>query len=381
VAGGWAEYEIRRLPGVVACSVTPAGVAILVGPKADADAVAATAAAILAATGFDAPIEVLGGVSRAGARAASRRRSPILAGAAAGVAVLTAAGTVAALTGAIHLDVLPSHEHAASPPAPVTRVSPASTSGTRHRSASTPAHRGATPATPAPSAPATTVPAPAAFVPLPEAPTSNAPLAPAARARPASTHVGEATSVAVLPMAAVLTPAVAPSSATAPATVAPVTKASAQQVVASEAPALVEASEQVIVAESESSTLILLVPDAREGEVSIRVSSSVRAHFDVKIPEGHVEGEFEGSSFTLEAPFSETGSPAHGEFTAHREGHDGVEKVKVHWHYDPRRQPVPGATTLTFTADPSQLAPVTRTKPEAPPPAAAPPGAQVVRLA
>ena len=92
---GWAEREIRQLPGVMACAISPLGVSVLVSPGTDAAMVTAAAAAVAAAAGIDRPVRVLGVTTATSTPSPPRRHAPLLGAAVAGVAVLAAVGGVA----------------------------------------------------------------------------------------------------------------------------------------------------------------------------------------------------------------------------------------------------------------------------------------------
>ncbi|HWW54832.1 MAG TPA: hypothetical protein VNY84_13730, partial [Acidimicrobiales bacterium] len=93
----WAEFEIRRLPGVYACIATPNEVAVLVEPGGDTAAVTEGAAMILQLLGIDQSLRVLGGGQPVATRPSFARKVPAAVGVGALVAVALA-GTVAALT-------------------------------------------------------------------------------------------------------------------------------------------------------------------------------------------------------------------------------------------------------------------------------------------
>lgn len=107
------EFELRSLPGVVAASVQDSGVALLVLPDVDADALQVVAAAVLATHGVEAAIRVLGGTSSPSVRSQRARRVAVGAiGAISGIGVLASAAGVAAMAG-----VLPMGPDAAPQPA------------------------------------------------------------------------------------------------------------------------------------------------------------------------------------------------------------------------------------------------------------------------
>jgi len=96
----WAEFEIRKLDGVLACAVGDRGVVILLHPSASASGIGAAATSIVTAAGLHLPVQVLGGATGPTATLVSAAaRRPALAAAAASVAVLALASSVAALTG------------------------------------------------------------------------------------------------------------------------------------------------------------------------------------------------------------------------------------------------------------------------------------------
>jgi hypothetical protein len=119
----WAEFEIRKLDGVIACAIADGGVVILVRPGANAPAVTSAAGSILTVAGLGVPVRVMGGVSGPTATLVSAAvRRPALAVTAASVAVLAIASSVAALTGRLPFTSTPpqSTVHAAAP-APTRR--------------------------------------------------------------------------------------------------------------------------------------------------------------------------------------------------------------------------------------------------------------------
>src|SRR6266571_2627594 len=59
--GGWLEHEIRSLPQVLACSVSPDDVVVLIEPSADPVAVEHSVRSALARAGLDVPVRVFGG--------------------------------------------------------------------------------------------------------------------------------------------------------------------------------------------------------------------------------------------------------------------------------------------------------------------------------
>ena len=104
----WAEFEIRRLPGVYACFATPDEVAVLVEPGGDTAAVTESAAIILQLLGIDQALRVLDGGQPVPVRPSFARKVPVAVGVG-GLVAVALAGTVAALTGSLF--------GAASPPA------------------------------------------------------------------------------------------------------------------------------------------------------------------------------------------------------------------------------------------------------------------------
>ena len=96
----WAEFEIRRLPGVYAAIATPNEVVVLVEPGGDTAAVTDGAAMILQLLGIDQTLRVLGGGEPVAARPSLIRKVPVVVGVGGLVAVVLA-GTVAALTGGL----------------------------------------------------------------------------------------------------------------------------------------------------------------------------------------------------------------------------------------------------------------------------------------
>jgi hypothetical protein len=97
----WAEYEIRKLGGVVAVSITASGAVLLLEPSASAGAISHAASGILGAAGLKLPVQVLGGVSGPVAAFAAAAKRPALVATVASAAVLTLASSVAALTGGL----------------------------------------------------------------------------------------------------------------------------------------------------------------------------------------------------------------------------------------------------------------------------------------
>jgi hypothetical protein len=61
VKGGWLEHEIRSLPQVLACSITPDDVVVLVEASADPSTVESRVAEVLRRVGIDARVRVFGG--------------------------------------------------------------------------------------------------------------------------------------------------------------------------------------------------------------------------------------------------------------------------------------------------------------------------------
>jgi len=114
VAEGLLEYEIRRLPDVLAAAVDDTTVTVLVQPSADADAMQAVIGAMLATAALERTVTVLGGTSAVDGR--SRRLAPLVTGGIAGAGLLVSAAAAAALTGG--LPILPIIDQPAEP-APV----------------------------------------------------------------------------------------------------------------------------------------------------------------------------------------------------------------------------------------------------------------------
>jgi hypothetical protein len=118
----WAEFEIRKLGGVLACAVGDRGVVILLGPSANAAAVSAAARSIAAAAGLRLPVQVMGGATSPTATLVSAAaRRPALSAAAAGIAVLALASSVAALTGRLPFTSGPPSQPAIRAAAPAPR--------------------------------------------------------------------------------------------------------------------------------------------------------------------------------------------------------------------------------------------------------------------
>lgn len=99
MAEGLLEYEIRRLPDVLAAAVDGTAVTVLVQPTADADAVQAVIGAMLATASLERTVTVLGGTSAADVR--GRRVAPLVTGGVAGAGLLVSAAAAAALTGGL----------------------------------------------------------------------------------------------------------------------------------------------------------------------------------------------------------------------------------------------------------------------------------------
>jgi hypothetical protein len=118
----WAEFEIRKLDGVLACAVGNRGVVILLHPSASAGAIGSAASSIVAAAGLHVPVDVLGGATGPTATLVSAAaRRPALAAAAAGAAVLALASSVAALTGRLPFNSGPRSRPAVQAAAPAPR--------------------------------------------------------------------------------------------------------------------------------------------------------------------------------------------------------------------------------------------------------------------
>jgi len=98
VSEGRLEYEIRRLPGVVAVDLGAEAVSVLAEPACDAVALGATLEALLAFRGLDHEIRILGG--RVPTAVRPHRVSALTVGGVAGIGLLGVA-TAAALQGAL----------------------------------------------------------------------------------------------------------------------------------------------------------------------------------------------------------------------------------------------------------------------------------------
>jgi hypothetical protein len=61
VKGGWLEHEIRSLPQVLACSITPDDVVVLIGPSVDPQTVERRVDDVLRKAGVNLPVRVFGG--------------------------------------------------------------------------------------------------------------------------------------------------------------------------------------------------------------------------------------------------------------------------------------------------------------------------------
>jgi len=59
--GGWLEHEIRSLPHVLACSVTPDDIVVLIEPSADPVAAERAVQDVLRRAGSSSPVRVFGG--------------------------------------------------------------------------------------------------------------------------------------------------------------------------------------------------------------------------------------------------------------------------------------------------------------------------------
>ena len=100
------EYEVRRLPGVVAAAVDDTSVTLLVEPTANNDDLEVIVAAMLASADLERVVRVMGGTSSSGVRM-GRRVAPALAGGVAGFGLLAMTATAAALHGIIPSAVVP----------------------------------------------------------------------------------------------------------------------------------------------------------------------------------------------------------------------------------------------------------------------------------
>jgi hypothetical protein len=98
VSDGRLEFEIRRLPGVVAVDVRASAVSVLAEPSCDAVALGATLEALLASRGLQHEIRILGGRIPTAVR--PHRLSALAMGGVAGIGLLGVA-TAAALQGAL----------------------------------------------------------------------------------------------------------------------------------------------------------------------------------------------------------------------------------------------------------------------------------------
>jgi hypothetical protein len=98
VSDGRLEFEIRRLPGVLAVDVRPGTVSVLVEPACDAVALGATLEALLAYRGLAQEIRIVGGMIPTAVR--PHRLSAMAMGSVAGIGLLGVA-TAAALQGAL----------------------------------------------------------------------------------------------------------------------------------------------------------------------------------------------------------------------------------------------------------------------------------------
>lgn len=125
----WVEYEIRRLPGVIAAGVDDRAITVLVLPDIDADAVRVMISAMLAAAGAEVSVRVIGGAASPEIR---RRAIPIAAGSVAGFGVLATAAVAVGLTGGIPWVPQappPPAQSASAPVAPAHREDPWDTGG------------------------------------------------------------------------------------------------------------------------------------------------------------------------------------------------------------------------------------------------------------
>jgi hypothetical protein len=123
VRNGRLEFEIRRLPGVLAVDLQPEALSVLAEPSCDAVALGATLEALLASRGLPQEIRILGGMIPVSGRL---HRLPALAmGGIGGIALLGVA-TAAALQGALPLPEF-QQDHRLPPVAgaPATTTTPA----------------------------------------------------------------------------------------------------------------------------------------------------------------------------------------------------------------------------------------------------------------
>jgi hypothetical protein len=93
------EYEVRRLPGVVAAAVDGDAVVVLADATVDADALSVVVRAMLASAGVELPVRIFGGMSSPATR--PRRSAPVMVGAVGGVGVLASFAVAAAMTGGL----------------------------------------------------------------------------------------------------------------------------------------------------------------------------------------------------------------------------------------------------------------------------------------
>src|SRR5688572_25468186 len=93
------EYEVRRLPGVVAAAVDGESVVVLVEPSVDAEALSVVVRAMLASAGVDLSVRIFGGMSSPSTQ--PRRAAPVIVGAAGGIGVLASIAVAAAMTGGL----------------------------------------------------------------------------------------------------------------------------------------------------------------------------------------------------------------------------------------------------------------------------------------
>jgi len=92
----WVEYEIRRLPGVIAAGVDDHAITVLVLPDVDADAVRVVIGAMVATAGSELCVRVIGGATRPEKR---RHAPPVAAGSVVGIGVMATAAIAVAMTG------------------------------------------------------------------------------------------------------------------------------------------------------------------------------------------------------------------------------------------------------------------------------------------
>jgi hypothetical protein len=154
------EYEIRMLPGVIACSITGGAVTVLASPSADAAGITESAKTLAAIAGIGAAVVVIGGVGTIAPRSLARLKAPAAVGATLGIGSLLAAAVATAVTGGVAwIPGVTTHETAAPRPvpaitAPPQQVASAPTPGPQLPRTTTPAST----ASPAPAPPPVTTP-------------------------------------------------------------------------------------------------------------------------------------------------------------------------------------------------------------------------------